>query len=358
MTPQSTTATLAGAKRERIAAFDFLRILAAFAVIWLHVCSYYWYKAFPSVDWDILNAYNALVRWCVPIFVMITGALFLNPQGACSIRRLYLRYITRIVIAFVFWSLVYEPFQVSPATTLRGLVKHIITGPMHLWYLKMLVGLYVVMPLLRAIVARSRGTIYFLLLALATASLAPMLLTLLGHVDTGLQASFKHLFNSLEIKMALGFSGYLVLGHYLHTHPLSAKSRHIVYVLALMSLLCVIIGTHLYSHHIHHPKDYFYDYLNPFTLIESVAVFVFVQAHAKNASSRQRSIAANISRYTFGIYLVHLLIRNLLVQHFKLDTTGWGTLYFVPVFTIVIFSISLLIIWQVGKIPWFKTHVI
>ena len=64
---------------ERNTAYDYLRVLASFGVIILHIAA----KKFLSLsvysnEWQVLNFYDSIVRWTVPVFVMISGALFLN----------------------------------------------------------------------------------------------------------------------------------------------------------------------------------------------------------------------------------------------------------------------------------------
>lgn len=76
-------------KRERFVYIDCLRVLATFGVIVLHVSSWNWSSAIiGGVEWKVLTFYNGLVRWCVPVFVMISGALFLGRK--VNIKKLYL----------------------------------------------------------------------------------------------------------------------------------------------------------------------------------------------------------------------------------------------------------------------------
>lgn len=75
----------------RIAYIDWLRSIACFAVVVLHVSGgQEWFSAKEvSFEWTIFNLYDSLVRWCVPIFIMISGALFLNPEKEIGIHKLY-----------------------------------------------------------------------------------------------------------------------------------------------------------------------------------------------------------------------------------------------------------------------------
>ena len=65
----------------RIEYLDLLRIIAIFGVVVLHVAAQNWVKEFTNVfNWNVYNVYDSLVRWTVPVFVMISGTLFLSKE--------------------------------------------------------------------------------------------------------------------------------------------------------------------------------------------------------------------------------------------------------------------------------------
>ena len=87
---------------------DYLRVSATFAVMSLHIAADNWLNAgVRSFEWQVFNFYDSLVRFGVPVFVMISGALFLNPDKYIPVKKLYTKYIFRIAAAFVFWSFLY-----------------------------------------------------------------------------------------------------------------------------------------------------------------------------------------------------------------------------------------------------------
>ena len=70
----------------RILYFDFLRIFATLAVMVLHVAAQNWYgTSVPSFEWQTFNFFHSVTRFGVPIFVMISGALFLNKRELYTI---------------------------------------------------------------------------------------------------------------------------------------------------------------------------------------------------------------------------------------------------------------------------------
>ena len=67
--------------KSRKTSFDVLRILAAFSVVMLHVSSrYIMGNSVESADFYFANFYDSINRFGVPIFVMISGAIFLDKE--------------------------------------------------------------------------------------------------------------------------------------------------------------------------------------------------------------------------------------------------------------------------------------
>ena len=64
---------------KRIVYFDLLKVISAFAVVFIHVISEFWYDLdINSSYFIILTVIDSLLRFAVPIYLMISGALFLN----------------------------------------------------------------------------------------------------------------------------------------------------------------------------------------------------------------------------------------------------------------------------------------
>lgn len=67
---------LTNRKTSRVVYFDFLRIIAIFAVVIGH-CTLSGKLDVHSFDWSVSNFYFSVVQWGVPMFIMISGALFI-----------------------------------------------------------------------------------------------------------------------------------------------------------------------------------------------------------------------------------------------------------------------------------------
>ena len=87
---------------------DALRIVAICAIVLLHVAGSYWYQlSVYTSEWQAINLYDCITRWGVPVFVMISGALFLDPAREQPIKKLWTRNIPKLVRLILFWGLLY-----------------------------------------------------------------------------------------------------------------------------------------------------------------------------------------------------------------------------------------------------------
>lgn len=347
---------------QRIIAFDAMRIIAIFAVIWLHYSSQRYYTSFPSTEWEIRNIYDSMVRWGVPVFVMISGALFLDSNKKISIKRLYKKNILRILCALIFWSSIYAVYDIffisRQGTTLGGVISCVVKGPFHLWFLKMLLGLYIMAPILKVIANNKKLEVYFLLLALITTFALPWGFKLLSFLNNNISTLFNEFYSKMDIKIAWGYCGYFMLGHYLRNNPFNSSIRKTIYFLGLISWICVIVFTHFRSIHANQADVFFYNNLSLFTLAEAIAVFTLIHHKFSNFNSKYSPIIIKISNLTFGVYLIHILLRNFIRDSFGIDTYTWGVGVGVPVLSIITFTISLFFAWTINKIPYASRFII
>ena len=89
----------------RIIYADLLRIIATFAVIILHVSAAKLNELqITDYNWQISNIYDSLVRWSVPVFVMLSGMFFLDPNKEIDFNKLFSKYILRIFLAIIIFG--------------------------------------------------------------------------------------------------------------------------------------------------------------------------------------------------------------------------------------------------------------
>lgn len=87
---------------------DLVRTVAIFGTVLIHataVGGFNW--AFGSAAWTANLFWSSLLRCAVPLFLMCSGALFLDPGRDLPLKTLWGKYMFRIAVALVFWATAY-----------------------------------------------------------------------------------------------------------------------------------------------------------------------------------------------------------------------------------------------------------
>jgi len=87
-------------EKQRIVYFDFLRIIAALSIMLAHIVIYY--NNLIGKYYYSFYLYKDITGYSIPIFVMISGAIFLNPAKKINIDNILKKYIPRIMIVFFY----------------------------------------------------------------------------------------------------------------------------------------------------------------------------------------------------------------------------------------------------------------
>ena len=294
----------------RIQYFEVLRAIAIVAVVMIHAAITEWH-ALPVDDprWDDLTWINGALRFCVPIFFMISGALFLAPEKTVTSRSLFRRSIPRLLAAFAIWSLLYALLEVYGPDGSRSfpeLLTRTVTGHFHLWFLLALTGLYLAVPILRVIAREPRVAWYFVALALPFASVFPVLerAPVVGEV-------LGRVLGDMRFDLVLGYSAYFLLGHLLSRARLTRGRLTALAAAGVAGAVGTGVGTLLVSRAAGEWDELFFGFLTPGVAAVSIAVFCLARAWGEasalhGAGERAvRFLAAN----SFGIYLVHPLFQ-------------------------------------------------
>ena len=141
---------------------DLIRTVAIVGVILLHAANEAILLKMNQAEiyrWWMVNIYQTLGRTGVPLFVMLTGALLLQPSKIEPVRVFFKKRWARIGLPFLFWGAIYfawDYYADHIALTSSFVFQGILSGPyFQFWYLYMLVGLYLLTPILRVVVAHA-----------------------------------------------------------------------------------------------------------------------------------------------------------------------------------------------------------
>ncbi|MBQ8288059.1 MAG: acyltransferase family protein [Clostridia bacterium] len=342
-----------GASRSYIPYFDVLRIIAALAVVMIHVSAIEWKAAeVTSSDWMAANFFDSLARFAVPVFVMISGALFLG--GRQTTGQIWKRSILRVTIAFAFWSAAYAVYHYIKWDDLGHALRELVEGHYHLWYIPMLVGLYALTPLFRKIVESQSLTRYFLVLALVLGFVLPQLADTVSLFSKEWGQSVSQLLG--DFHLSVGYVFYYILGYVLSQREIPKKAERLIYLLGGIGLLITLAGTAVASVYAGAAQLLFYEKFSVNVLLYSVALFVFAKEHFRfDLSERAQRVLRRLSKCSFGVYLVHAMI---LEYSQELTGTLFTPWLWIPLLTFAVFTVSYLISGLLNLIPAVRKYIV
>lgn len=324
--------------RQRIVWLDTVRLVAFAMLVACHCTDPFNFYSGASPDLAQIKlwgqVYGSFVRPCVPLFVMITGALLLPVRQAAA--PFYKRRISRVVWPFLIWSVFYNVFPITtrilglstevvrscypmaePAVLSRsvgvtaeyvGMIPFNFTGlTTHMWYIYMLIGLYLYMPVFSCWVEQaSRKAQRGFLLLWGVTLFVPYLREFLTE-DLWGTCSWNE-FGMLYY--FAGFNGYLLLGHYLReTTEWSLKKTLLLCVpmFAIGYAIC-FLGFRWISLQPDVTSQQFelFFYYNSFqVMLMTVATFQLVRKVRVGMGSCMQRLLANLTSCGFGIYMCH-----------------------------------------------------
>ncbi len=343
--------------KQRVAYLDWLRVISIFAVIVLHVAAQNWYKTdVNGIRWQTFNVYDSLVRWSVPVFVMISGALMLGRN--IDIRRLYSRNILRLVTAYFFYNTIYALLLGYKGIKL---VSNILIGKFHMWFIPMIIGLYICIPVIDKIIESEKTTEYFLISAIVFTSLIPWIVQLTNNFGSEnvktIISALNDVYKDVNFHFAAGYTGYFVAGRWLNKKELSKKTRKIIYILGIVGIVLTVLLTSALSVNNQKATGTYYGYFSFNVAVTAIAVFVWAKYNIANNNKLDRIINI-LSKYSFGIYLVHILVMEQLNIRLTLNTMSFHPVISVPVLSAVIFVISAAVSAVISKIPFLNKYIV
>ena len=311
-------------KNNRNFTMDLLRVLACFFVIHQH-CAETFYGATGHVeigdDTFFIGFNTSLGRICVPLFAMISGYFLLPMRGTVS--EFFRKRVSRIVLPFLVWNAVYAVFFIfyagdSPMQALRNFFEIFVTfGAQwsHMWYIYMLLGLYLLTPVISPWLERaSKRQLRFYLLIWLLTTLLPYLNRYVNPEMWGL--CFWNA--SPTFYYFTGFVGYYILGYYV---------RRFGGASAVVSLLLIMAGyipsvcffTHdMYCYHEYADLEMSWNFCALNIVLMTYGVFSLFTKIRCEGQSRVGRLLTDFSQRSYGIYLLHmiplLLIHDWLVQ--------------------------------------------
>ena len=328
--------------KERVSQFSYIKTAACFAIVLLHCFNNARvYHMEGLTDGQITTAFAACasLMWAVPCFLMVTGALLLDRDRVIPLSKLFGKYIKRMLIALVVFTAIFTVIRHDPAagTSIasefaEGLfLNHCMA---YLWYLYMMLAIYLLMPLIKAIVNRLTDRQLGILAAvlLLICSILPL-------------ASYLGVDAALYIPTWIVYGVYLIIGFLLYRHNMDWRIAAVLLVICTITL--PLITVKLAPTEI--DASGLTAYNSPLVVMQSAAVFSLM-LRIKNKAGR---LIENIDRCSFGIYLIHMIFIRLTMKELGFDPFDYGFAGFI-ITAVVFFAASFAITYGLKKYRLFS----
>lgn len=264
----------------RNTAIDILRIYAYLGVVAVHT--------HPTCGWLVTGG-------CVPLFVVISGYLLLAKD--ITIRTLFSKYLLRIVTAFAVWSIIYAmifkilfPYFDGDVFDKREFLIDLVSGHYHMWFLFLILGLYLMIPVYKMIVDSKIGE-YVIVILFVFSVILP-----------SIQEFTIFNWSKYETDI-INLSSFLyplcfITGGFIYKHK-NDDYRIIAFVLLAISIILRIVGV----------GSQYCEFAFP------VTVCYFADRYIVITNIRAKRILMTIAEATFGAYLVHALVVQILLRY-------------------------------------------
>lgn len=342
-------------KKDNIFYLRAVRVVSCIAVVFLHT----YFSAVSFADGTYQKAAVLSVRnfceFSVPLFMMVTGALLLPPQKEITYKKIFGRYILRIALTLLIFSLIFQITDDALSGTLSlftitdGLRDAALgTGWKHMWYLYLIIAVYIMLPFYRKISASSgrRDMIYLL-------SVYFVFLCVIPAIETAADIELPFYICVFTVYPLYLFAGYAIEKEIIKLN--TAASLIIFIISSAAGILLTIYGVLKESTSLLSLAS---NYSFPSVCLQSLSFF----ALARNISLKKskkiffpvKKIICEADKCTFGIYLIHMIFLKVLFSSLDINPFEHGGMILLAAAAAAVFILSFGVVWLLKKIPLLK----
>lgn len=322
---------MTGTRQKRIASLDVIKTWSIFFVLVIHMTGLM--PFFPRTWWSAMFTIFAVS--CVPLFLMVNGALLLNRPFDLN---KWKHRLLSLIFLNIFWKLVglsfchlfwdFDGIILTP----RIVIEYVFGGNNpywqlnYLWFLNMYIGLYAFLPLLKHLFDYENGKylrVGFIITIICTFG-SPTISMLLQPIDTlfgtkGFSTIFAHLstfvpMNENAVYIVYFLAGGIMYRSFVHAGQSVSSQKssagillqdreRFVQILALISYIIIFLLNRYQAAEFGNFFTVTPNYTNVFTLFLSSGLFLlFLRL---NYSRGIAAICEIIGKRTFGIYILH-----------------------------------------------------
>ncbi len=335
--------------RKKKSYIEWLRVISMCAVILLHIGSIA-RTDFPDTQYGhwggvLFQSISYISHFSVPVFLMITGALMLNPEKEITIEKLLKKYVLRycLVLLIFGWGYAYIELLFSS----KRFIPHelwlsfinMLQGKSwgHLWYLYTLIGIMLILPVMRAVTkaCTEKEIFYLIVIFFLFTSILPCITKL-----TGFSLGIVFPISSVYIL-------YILLGYLLDQK--NADINNLVFFIIEFFCVSIFVVT-TYFNIMKGMNFHFGLFDSPFIVIFSALLF----NQMKHINPQETGLIKFLSSVSFGVYITHMIWINFAFKFLKIDPVLPTPLTGIIV-ALGTLLLSIVLTWILKKLPVLKT---
>lgn len=287
---------------------DLCRIFGCLAVLMIHTGADIYHEIpLQSFSFAAVNFISTAVRGGVPLFFMLSGALFLS-RLKLDIRRLLVHHALRLTGLYYLWSLLYALLRLASGGLSFGpeFFHAVVAGHYHLWFLPAMVLCYLFFPPVHAAVHGGGldgryllGLFFGLGILMVNLNLTPDPAPVLFRFTQNFSLDY------------LPYLGYAVWGWWLAGRRMPEKTRWLSPLAYLAVTLLAAIGNRWYSGYKGEADGWLFHYFSVPSFLQASLAFCFFLSLGERKLPAARPIAA-LADASLGVYLIHPMVLNVL----------------------------------------------
>lgn len=289
---------------KRDSRLDLLRVLSMTMVIVIHIANYYCraYSDIAKISYLGALIFNAISRISVPIFFMISGATLLHKPYDKNKNRIRIKrkvaVLFIVTIVYFLWDKYFMSKDIDVFKIL-GMPERKL-----LWFIYAIIGIYISLPFVKCMVdnmSREQDKFFVILWIIFNG--------LLKHI--GITKYYR-----IPIVDGTYYLGYFIIGYLIikHSKEIEEKAKNtVLIIMSFVSFAMIIVITYFVS--VNKGKHFtgLLSYSNIFIILASLSVFILIYF---NADDKENKYIAKLSQLSFGVYLTHGIILDLLMKIF------------------------------------------
>jgi len=360
-------------KGNRIFYIDQLRAFAIIAIVFAHVALIWMNSKVGNFNLIVGYIFNVFGRYGVPIFLTLTGALLLNKNY--DVYGFLKKRFPRILYPWIFWMILAilvtiitkKPFLFNDIFLfLKFAIKTFLTSR---WYVWMLIGVYLVIPIINEFVKNKglKGVEYFLIIWFTTSMIS--CISLYFNISTYF----------LDLTFFAGPLGFVMLGYYLYKKEFKYSPNKLVIIGLILFILGILLkvillwkGINIFvcRYYIFQTKSHLE--IDIFAIIQTIGMFLSIKylnsVNIKGVTNLSKlrvaisnflstgitkKLTNSLSKSSFGIYLNHYIFISI-ITFLNPKLINHDPLKWIPFLIIVVLIASWGTILVINKIPYMK----